>query len=73
MRAAAKGNLEEFARRERYKFLYATAVEKQAFAVFTGHTKNDQAETFDQSYPRQRRRRAISDAPDRNFIGREGL
>jgi tRNA(Ile)-lysidine synthase len=41
-----EGNLEEFARRERYKFLKSTAVKKKAFAVLTGHTKNDQAETF---------------------------
>lgn len=41
-----KGNLEDFARRERYKFLRATAEKEKAFAALTGHTKNDQAETF---------------------------
>jgi tRNA(Ile)-lysidine synthase len=46
MRSAPKGNLEEAARRERYKFLNKIAIEKKAFSVLTGHTKNDQAETF---------------------------
>lgn len=46
MSGKQKGNLEEFARRERYKFLNATAAKEKAFAVLTGHTKNDQAETF---------------------------
>ena len=46
MRSISKGNLEEAARSERYKFLNATAAKKQASAVLTGHTKNDQAETF---------------------------
>ena len=46
MRRPNKGNLEEIARRERYKFLEASAIKGEAFAVLTAHTKNDQAETF---------------------------
>lgn len=41
-----RGNLEQNARTARYRFLYETAVEKDAFAVITAHTINDQAETF---------------------------
>ncbi len=40
-----KGNLEQNARRARYAFLLKTAVNLNAFAVLTGHTVNDQAET----------------------------
>ena len=40
------GNLEQNARRARYKFLKDTAENLHAFAVLTGHTINDQAETF---------------------------
>ncbi|MEO6654923.1 MAG: tRNA lysidine(34) synthetase TilS, partial [Pyrinomonadaceae bacterium] len=41
-----KGNLEQNARVERYAFLGRTAGNVNAFAVLTGHTVNDQAETF---------------------------
>ena len=40
------GNLEQNARVERYAFLETTAHNLKAFAVLTGHTINDQAETF---------------------------
>jgi len=40
------GNLEQNARRARYKFLSDAAKNVDAFAVLTGHTLNDQAETF---------------------------
>jgi len=39
------GNLEQNARRARYAFLRKTAENLDAFAVLTGHTINDQAET----------------------------
>ncbi len=40
------GNLEQNARVARYGFLAETAKNLDAFAVLTGHTVNDQAETF---------------------------
>jgi tRNA(Ile)-lysidine synthase len=40
------GNIEQQARIARYNFLHQFALEKNAFAVLTGHTLNDQAETF---------------------------
>ena len=40
------GNLEQNARVERYRFLARTAANLHASAVLTGHTMNDQAETF---------------------------
>jgi tRNA(Ile)-lysidine synthase len=40
------GNLEQHAREARYKFLLDVAIKNKAFAVLTGHTQNDQAETF---------------------------
>ncbi|CAN5374202.1 hypothetical protein BH10ACI3_BH10ACI3_02930 [soil metagenome] len=40
------GNLEQNARNARYEFLHGTAANLHAFAVLTGHTVNDQAETF---------------------------
>lgn len=43
---AKRGNLEENARNARYGFLAKTAQKHNAFAVLTGHTINDQAETF---------------------------
>jgi tRNA(Ile)-lysidine synthase len=44
-RIPADGNLEQNARHERYGFLQRTAQNLDAFAVLTGHTINDQAET----------------------------
>lgn len=43
---AAKGNLEQNARDLRYGFLRETARRLKACSVLTGHTINDQAETF---------------------------
>ncbi len=40
------GNLEQNARNARYDFLRKTAGNLKAFAVLTGHSINDQAETF---------------------------
>ncbi len=40
------GNIEQNARTARYEFLTRTAENLLAFAVVTGHTINDQAETF---------------------------
>ncbi len=43
---STEGNLEQNARQVRYEFLNKTAQSVDAFAVITGHTVNDQAETF---------------------------
>lgn len=43
---SSEGNLEQNARNARYEFLTQTAENLRAFAVATGHTINDQAETF---------------------------
>lgn len=42
----ATGNVEQNARRARYEFLAKTSENLGAYAVLTGHTINDQAETF---------------------------
>ncbi|HEX8265105.1 MAG TPA: tRNA lysidine(34) synthetase TilS [Pyrinomonadaceae bacterium] len=44
--ADLKENLEQAARNARYQFLFETAEKSGAFTVLTGHTLNDQAETF---------------------------
>ena len=44
--ALSNGNLEQNARSSRYDFLKRTADNLNAYAVLTGHTINDQAETF---------------------------
>lgn len=44
--ADLKENLEQAARSARYQFLIGMAGKSGAFAVLTGHTLNDQAETF---------------------------
>lgn len=41
-----KENLEQAARRARYRFLFDAAQKQNAAAVLTAHTLNDQAETF---------------------------
>ncbi len=41
-----QGNLEQNARNARYTFLSQTAEKHKAFAILTGHTQNDQAETL---------------------------
>lgn len=43
---STEGNLEQNARNARYDFFAMTAEKLDAFAVLTGHTINDQAETF---------------------------
>jgi tRNA(Ile)-lysidine synthase len=45
-RIPKRGNLEQNARNARYAFLAKTAAATQAKMVLTGHTMNDQAETF---------------------------
>jgi tRNA(Ile)-lysidine synthase len=45
-RISTDGNLEQNARQTRYNFLLEAAKNLNAFAVLTGHTVNDQAETF---------------------------
>ena len=45
-KVSRKGNLEQNARDARYEFLETFAEKTDAFAVLTGHTINDQAETF---------------------------
>lgn len=45
-RLDSSGNLEQNARNARYAFLRKTAANLNADAVLTGHTVNDQAETF---------------------------
>ena len=46
VRLPAKGNLEQSARDARYKFLRDVATKNRSSIVLTGHTQNDQAETF---------------------------
>ena len=45
-KVSKKGNLEQNARVARYEFLRKTAFENDSAFVLTGHTINDQAETF---------------------------
>jgi tRNA(Ile)-lysidine synthase len=45
-RISRDGNLEQNARSARYQFLAETAHNLDAYGVLTGHTRNDQAETF---------------------------
>ena len=45
-RSLDRGNLEQNARVARYEFLNRIADGVDAFAILTGHTLNDQAETF---------------------------
>ena len=45
-RIQKRGNLEQNARISRYEFLRQTAVDARAGFVLTGHTMNDQTETF---------------------------
>ena len=44
-KAAGKGNMEELARQERYRFLTAVARERKLGKIVTAHTQDDQAET----------------------------
>ena len=46
IKISKKGNLEQNARDARYAILRKIADDEKAFAVLTGHTINDQAETF---------------------------
>lgn len=43
---AGKGNLEALSRDERYRFLADVAVDREIGKIATGHTQDDQAETF---------------------------
>jgi tRNA(Ile)-lysidine synthase len=45
-RLSKRGNLEQNARNRRYEFLESVADREKAFAVLTGHTMDDQAETI---------------------------
>ncbi|MGE5819981.1 MAG: tRNA lysidine(34) synthetase TilS, partial [Deltaproteobacteria bacterium] len=44
-KAAGKGNMEELARQERYRFFTAVARERKLGKITTAHTQDDQAET----------------------------